>query len=253
MIPQITTEIYDSAAPNWRRGAKLLLSDFTARPFVLEQLAPLSGARVLDLGCGEGYLARQMRSLGAASLLGIDISPRMIELARAAEAREPAGIEYRIADATEIKDYLPAASFDRIAAVFLFNYMTRVQMTELLRDLREVLCHRGRLVFTVPHPSFPFLHAGGAPFFFAHGRSGYFSGSDRPFEGRIWRRDGASVPVRCLHKTFEDYFRALHQAGWTTTPELLELRVGEEHLALDPGFFEPLKDLPLHVLFSMER
>jgi cyclopropane fatty-acyl-phospholipid synthase-like methyltransferase len=253
MNQQATADLYDSVAPQWTRDAQVLLSDFTARPFVIEQLAPFAGAHVLDLGCGEGYLSRQMRSQGAASLLGVDISPHMIELARASEKSRPLGIEYRVGDASRVLDNLPLGSFDRIAAVFLFNYMTRAQMTESLRSARKLLSKGGCMVFTVPHPSFPFLCTNSAPFFFLREESGYFSGVDRELNGRIWRRDGMSLPVRCFHKTFEDYFCALREAGWTAMPRLMELHVHEEHLALDPAFFAPLEELPLHVLFKLER
>ena len=69
----------------------------------------------------------------------------------------------------------------------------------------------------------------------------------------IWRRDGVDVPVRCVHKTFADYFDCLAQAGFTKLPKVVELRATEEHLALDPRFFGPLADQPLHVLFELER
>ncbi len=80
-----TESIYDSASPQWARNEKLLLSDFTARPFVLQKLEPLAGLRVLDLGCGEGFVARQIKTAGAATVLAIDLSAGMIEQARAEE------------------------------------------------------------------------------------------------------------------------------------------------------------------------
>jgi len=72
-------------------------------------------------------------------------------------------------------------------------------------------------------------------------------------EGRIWRRDGGSTPVRCVHKTMADYLRAVAEAGWTSLPYLDELGVTAEHLALDPAFFGPLKGMPLHLLFELGR
>ena len=52
--------------------------DFTARPLVLQELAPLTGKHVLDLGCGEGYVARLVAQAGAQSVFGIDISSEMV-------------------------------------------------------------------------------------------------------------------------------------------------------------------------------
>src|ERR1700712_4305544 len=45
--------------------------------------ASLADRRVLDLGCGLGYFAREARARGAASVLGVDISDRMLADARA--------------------------------------------------------------------------------------------------------------------------------------------------------------------------
>lgn len=117
-----TQAIYDRAAAQWVRTEKILLSDFTARPFALEALEPLAGTTVLDLGCGEGYVARQIRDRGAASLLGIELSEAMVAKAKAGSP-DPQ-LHWRQGSATDLDD-LPDASYDRVVAVFLFNYLTR--------------------------------------------------------------------------------------------------------------------------------
>ena len=68
-----TSELYDVAAPTWVRTEPVLLSDYTARPFVLESAGSLEGSRVLDLGCGEGYVSRQLATQAPARLLSVDI------------------------------------------------------------------------------------------------------------------------------------------------------------------------------------
>lgn len=250
--PNPTQAIYDSASPQWARHEKCLLSDFTARPYVLDKLHPLSGRRVLDLGCGEGFVARQIKSAGALSVLGVDLSAGMIEEARAEEKRQPLGIDYRQEDAVELQN-LGEAAFDRIAAVFLFNYLDSNAMGEVMRRVRRWLAPGGRFVFTVPHPSLPFIRSAKPPFFFHRSDAGYFSGKDKTFEGSIWRRDGVAVPVRCVHKPLEVYFHMLSESGWNCMPEVIELRVQPENIKLDTSFFKPLVDLPLHLLFSLEK
>jgi hypothetical protein len=81
----------------------------------------------------------------------------------------------------------------------------------------------------------------------------YMEDRDRTLEGRIWRRDGIDVPVRCVHKTLEDYFVALAAVGWTRLPQVKELAVQPEHIALDAPFFSPLAGTPLHILFALQR
>ena len=246
-----TSELYDGAAPTWVRTEAVLLSDYTARPFVLERAGALEGARVLDLGCGEGYVSRQLAERAPARLLSVDISSGMIELARAAEEAAPLGIDYRVASATELE---LEEEFDLVLAVFLFNYLSCDEMSAVLKKVHDHLAPGGRFLFTAPHPAFPFLdRPAEPPFFFDTEGLDYFSARDRQLEGRIWRRDGESVPVRCVHKPMDEYSSALARAGFTAAPRVTELSVTPEHLELDPDFFGPLRGLPLHVAFEVSR
>jgi cyclopropane fatty-acyl-phospholipid synthase-like methyltransferase len=56
--------------------------------------------------------------------------------------------------------------FERVMALFLFNYLTRAQMTSVMRAARERLAPGGRFVFTVPHACFPNMRTSPSPFFF---------------------------------------------------------------------------------------
>lgn len=242
--------LYNRSAVDWKRTEPVLLSDFTARPFVLSWCDPVQGQRVLDLGCGEGYFARQLAQRGAAQVDGIDSSEEMIAGAATVEASDPMGIRYRVSDAAELSEF-EDGSFDLVVAVFLFNYVDCEKMTAIMRGVFRVLRPGGRFVFSVPHPFFPFLHEEQPPFFFQRNDAEYLSARDDLFEGRIWRRDGTDVPVRCIHKRLEDYFHALAAAGFTRLPEVRELHAQRKHLEMDPGFFAPLKDKPLHLAFRI--
>ena len=111
----------------------------------------------------------------------------------------------------------------------------------------------GAFVFSVPHPMMAGKSgqktAGGAKFGFTSDEyTGYFSARDVAIPGEISTRDGKSLKVRMIHKTFEDYMGALTSAGFVLE-ELKECSVTEEHLKLDPTFFGPVSDLPLHAVF----
>jgi len=141
-----------------------------------------------------------------------------------------------------------------VMAVFMVSYLSRDEMTKVFRTVRSRLAPRGRFVFTVPHP---FLAYCGRPnekpvYFDSKGRD-YFAGVDESYEGYIWRRDGKAVPVSYMHKTFADYFSALAAAGFETLPKIIELKVTEEHLNLDPSFFEGAVGYPLQVLFRIDQ
>lgn len=251
MSAQTTSEIYDASADNWRRTAPVLLSDYTARPFVINWCEPLQGAKILDLGCGEGYVARQLLARGAATILGIDVSSEMIERARKASDGD-ARLRFEVGSATD-GTWAEPGSVDLVVAVFLFNYLTVEEMETVMRAAFHALRPGGQFVFSVPHPALPFSRPHTPPFYFDAGGHGYYSGRNILFEGRIWRRDGVDVQVRCIHKRWSDYFRSLSRAGFTQMPEVEELRATEEHLAFDPSFFGPLRDVPLHVAMRIQR
>lgn len=68
---------------------------------IIESLSPsLKGLTVLELGCGVGALTVELLKRGASSAVGIDLSPKMIELARmlAAEAHLSESVTFQIGD-----------------------------------------------------------------------------------------------------------------------------------------------------------
>jgi len=249
-MPTNTRTLYDQTAANWARQQPSSLSDYTARPQLMALCEPLAGKMVLDLGCGEGYCSRMLRQRGA-QVVGIDVSERMVELAREAERAQPLGIRYEIGDAVTAD--LGEASVDLVVAVFLFNYLDVEQMHETMANVHRMLWPGGSFVFAVPHPAFAFMRTAAPPFYFDVGSAGYFSARNRKFGGRIWKRDGSALDVQLVHKTFEDYFDGLRKAGFTAMPTVSELRVTQEMVEMDEKFFGPLFDLPLHMAVKVMR
>ena len=133
-----SAKLYNKQSQNWVRKGPTCLSDFTGRPVVFEMCSPfVSGAHVLDVGCGEGYGARKIMEMGAQRIVGLDVSEEMIERAKANPQRSSRET-YEICDAESIVAKLtemPASlglvpgrmlkegCFDLAIAIFLFNCM----------------------------------------------------------------------------------------------------------------------------------
>jgi SAM-dependent methyltransferase len=90
----------------WLRGLRLL----DGRP------------RILDLGCGIGRMAQALAP-EAGGILGLDVSPGMIEAARRRCAGIP-GVEFALTSGHGL-DGLPAAGFDLLLAVDVFPYLVQ--------------------------------------------------------------------------------------------------------------------------------
>src|ERR1700755_3090560 len=69
---------------------------------VVQQLAPQQGERILDLGCGTGYLTNIIAQAGA-RVIGIDNSAAMIQRAQAAYP----DLDFRVMPATDLRFDLP--------------------------------------------------------------------------------------------------------------------------------------------------
>ena len=247
-----TTEIYNEQAGNWSRTGPTIVSDFTGRPPTIDLCGNVEGKNILDLGCGEGYCSRILATKNPAKITGVDISKEMISRAIEREESEKLGISYFCKNAA---DYDFKESFyDLILGMFIFNYVPIQTMRDILSNIHSSLKENGEMVFAVPHPSLAFIKKEKvAPFYFDHGEYNYFSAKDIELEGKIWRRSGEALNVRSYHKTFEDYVSAINDAGFSKILEVKELSVTNDILNIDPGFFESLVGVPLHVAFKVRK
>ena len=74
----------DSFFENFKnlRNNKINFNDCIETPILLAMIPEVDGKRVLDIGCGMGQHAKQYSDMGAESVLGIDISEKMLEYAK---------------------------------------------------------------------------------------------------------------------------------------------------------------------------
>jgi len=112
----------------------------------------LEGKRVLDLACGFGFYTKLLKQRGAAQVIGVDISPEMVRLARAKEHEDPTGVAYRVGDATDLPSL---GAFDLVTAVYLLNYApSKAQLLGMGRSAYANLAEGGRFVAYTVNPDF---------------------------------------------------------------------------------------------------
>jgi len=116
------------------------------QPAMRALLPPLANKRVLDLGCGFGKMCRYAIDQGAASVVGVDLSARM--LAKAREDTADARISY-VQSALEDLAFAPA-SFDLVVSSLALHYVERFD--QVCANVKSWLVSGGAFVFSVEHP-----------------------------------------------------------------------------------------------------
>jgi len=152
----MTTD-YDTIAQDYKR-AKLQPWRHYIESFTLMGLVGgLAGKSVVDVACGEGYYTRLLRQRGAAKVVGIDLSERMVQLALAQEAENPLGVEYLIGDG---KSLALEEEYDLAVAAYLLNYaQNREELEAMCRGIAGCLKPGGRFVTVNTNPRLDFRSA----------------------------------------------------------------------------------------------
>ncbi len=146
----MTQNIYDD--PGFFEGYSRLqrsvsgLAGAAEWPAIRALLPELGGLDVIDLGCGFGWFCRWAAEQGAASVLGVDVSDKM--LGRACAESEDSRIRYERADLEKLQ--LLEAGFDLVYSSLAFHYIE--DFAGLLATIRRALKPGGRLIFSIEHP-----------------------------------------------------------------------------------------------------
>jgi 2-polyprenyl-3-methyl-5-hydroxy-6-metoxy-1,4-benzoquinol methylase len=93
----------------------------------------------LDVGCGSGRYARALAELGLTRVLGVDVSPTMIELARqhtAGVAGDGQRIDFVVSD---FERFETDERFDAVLAMGFFDYVR--DPIPILAKMRELATH----------------------------------------------------------------------------------------------------------------
>jgi ubiquinone/menaquinone biosynthesis C-methylase UbiE len=143
---------YDHIGSKYDAYARTATLKRAERYTFFRMVGALHGQRVLDLACGSGFYTRLLKQQGAATVVGVDISPEMIRLATQQEQAEPLGIAYQVGDAVALPQVGP---FDLVTAAYLLNYAeSKGQMLGMFRSVCDNLVAGGRFIAYTNNPAF---------------------------------------------------------------------------------------------------
>jgi ubiquinone/menaquinone biosynthesis C-methylase UbiE len=154
---ELFPDVFSRHAEAYRRRQEQLLrhGDHPGRLQLIDWIAPVPGEEVLDLACGPGTLTFRLaeRVAPEGEAVGIDLAPRMIEVAQAAA---PPGLPLRF-ELMDMEDLrFPDASFD--AATCGHGLQFCPDLHQALTEARRVVRQGGRLAASVPAGRYGRVH-----------------------------------------------------------------------------------------------
>jgi len=219
---------------------------------MLAMLGEVQGHTVLDVGSGNGYLARKLAARGAA-VTGVELCDEFMRIAREREAAKPLGIAYVHGSVTRM-EALAADSFDK--AVSNYVLMDVLDYEAALGEVFRVLRPGGVFVAVISHPAF-----GSGPASWVRpapdsprpeDRAGFLV-DDYFRRGAVHAVWGDLDPVLSFHRPLRDYWRAFKQAGFTID-DFEEPSVTERGRAeLPPSRMQTVLRVPWSCMFRLVK
>jgi 2-polyprenyl-3-methyl-5-hydroxy-6-metoxy-1,4-benzoquinol methylase len=224
---QIIRSWHSNAAP-WAdaiRTASIASRKLVTDQAIIDAVSSVSSARILDIGCGEGWLARALSNLGM-SVTGVDVVPELITQAAAAGDGASAGAESHVTAsgsvAFQVQDYTSIANrqwrcgpFD--AAVCNFSLLGRESVDSLIAALPWYLNGPGYLIIQTLHPV---VACGERPY-----QDGWREGSWAGFSSDF------NNPAPWYFRTLETWTALLQRCGF----DILECREPKAAGAVTPA------------------
>ena len=141
---------YDAVADFYEQFAQDVYDD-PPMAALLQLIGDVRSRRILDLACGQGRVSRELARRGA-QVVGVDISPAMLERARAREADDPLRITYLHADVSS-QTALLGERFDGVTCSFGLSDIE--DLDGAMTSVSRLLQPGGFFAFSILHPCFP--------------------------------------------------------------------------------------------------
>lgn len=199
--------------------------------------------RVLDLGCGFGWHCRYAVENGARSVIGIDISQKM--LSEAKSKTKCGNIEYICMPIEDID--FPEESFDVVISSLALHYIKSFE--DVLDRVYKCLSRGGDFIFSVEHPIF--TAQGPQDWYYDDKGNILHWPVDHYFTEGIRNAKFLGEEVIKYHRTLTTYLNSLIKLGFEITG-VVEPKPAENMLNTVPGMRDELRR-PMMLLVSARK
>ncbi len=215
-------------------------------PVLLRFLGKVRGLRVLDAGCGGGYLCRILARRGA-TVDGVDLSSKLIETAKKMEKREPSGATFHQGNLANMRVFR-SDTFDKVVSNIVLQDV--LKLDKAVKEIYRVTKPGGSFVFSITHPAFerpPSKWFREPEDTERTEESRYLMTYD--YLGRVatcWGQPGFPMVVG-FHRPLRDFFKALSKAGFLVS-RLEEPSPSKKALEKHYRYFSDGKTIPLFMV-----
>ncbi len=137
---------YEDFASEWAqrmRDGKNIVHEYLIKPALFDAIGDIKDKIVLCVGCGSGEECQKMLELGAKKVVGIDLSPALIDIAKKSYPE----IDFFVADMEEMEFNIP---FDLIVSNLTMHYVP--SWTKTLQKMKKALKENGEIIISTNHP-----------------------------------------------------------------------------------------------------
>ncbi|MDM5247210.1 MULTISPECIES: class I SAM-dependent methyltransferase [unclassified Lysinibacillus] len=203
-------------------------------PAIFLLLEEVEGKRLLDAGCGEGYLSRKLAQQGAI-VTAVDYSEKMLEIARE-RTQEEVTIQYEYGNCEKL-DFLADEQFDCIVSNMVLQDLENYK--EALSEMYRLLKPNSTLIFSILHPCFVTPNSG---WIRNESLDQQYWKVQRYFYEGVYDQTlplDSDEKIVFYHRTLTSYMKAIFQAGFTIE-DVIEPMPSKEMLTKYPQFEEDL-------------
>ena len=193
-------------------------------PTMMDFIMDCDPSSVIDLGCGSGYLTQEIALLGG-SIVGIDLSPKSIEL-----ARQHFTDHENVAFEVMLIEDLPKQQLGPFTTgVANMTFMTALDLDSVVKAVARVLIPGGMLIGAITHPCF-------WPLYWGYDKESWFQYEHEVLVEAPFRISTSitDIVTTHIHRPLERYLNAFSEAGFEIM-DLIEPRPDEEVLKLYPS------------------